>query len=217
MQPAAVIAFSGFNNIFQADLRTPRNQKKGGERPVVYEETSGIYPLCTLSNLRESSGPGVWIHTFVIKVLPGSAWGEEREANVSTTPLVSLDYCATIAKRTLLAGSSIQTRCAEYYNIISRRDIIHYTACLPRLLCYYSRKNSACWIVHSNQVCGVLQYYIKKRYHMRSRRNVVQMHGTIREHRTSLVNPTWTGHRMVCNLWHGVYYSSPHKHSDVLR
>ena len=39
-------------------------------------------------------------------------------------PLVSLDCCAAIAKRTLLAGSSTQTRCAEYYHIISRRDII---------------------------------------------------------------------------------------------
>ena len=51
----------------------------------------------------------------------------------------------------------------------------------------------------------------------RSRHNVVQMHGTIREDRTSPVNPTWTGHRMVCNLWQGVYYSSPHQHSDVPR
>ena len=37
-----------------------------------------------------------------------------------------------------------------------------------------SLRNSACWIVHSNQVCGVLSFCIKKRYHRRSRRNVVQ-------------------------------------------
>ena len=91
------------------------------------------------------------------------------------------------------------------------------TACFPRIVCCYSQKNSVCWIVHSNQVRGALPYYIKERYHRRSRRSVVQMHGTIREDRTSPVNPTWTGHRMVCNLWQGVYYSSPHKHSDVLR
>ena len=66
MPPAAVIAFYGLNKIYQAALRTPRNKKKGGGKPVVYEETSGIYPICTLSNLRESSGPGVWIYTFVI-------------------------------------------------------------------------------------------------------------------------------------------------------
>ena len=27
-----------------------------------------------------------------------------------------------------------------------------------------------------------------------------KMHGTIRKDRTSLINPTWTGHRMVCDL-----------------
>ena len=57
-------------------------------------------------------------------MLPGSALGEDGEANVSTTLLVSPDCCAAIAKRTLLAGSSTQTRCVEYYHIISRRDII---------------------------------------------------------------------------------------------
>ena len=39
-------------------------------------------------------------------------------------PLVSPGCCAAIAKRTLLAGSSTQTRCVEYYHIISRRDIV---------------------------------------------------------------------------------------------
>ena len=78
--------------------------------------------------------------------------------------------------------------------------------CLPTSIL---QKNSACWIVHSDQVCGALSYYIKKKYHRRrSRRNVVQMHSAIREDRTSPVNPTWTGHRMVCNLWQGVYYST---------
>ena len=91
------------------------------------------------------------------------------------------------------------------------------TACFPRLLCCYSQNNSACWIVHLNKMCGVLSYYIKKRFHMRSRRNVVQMHVSTREDKTSPVNPTWNGHRMVCSLSQGVYYSSPHKHSDVLR
>ena len=38
--------------------------------------------------------------------------------------LFSLHCCAAIAERTLLAGSSTQTRCVEYYHIISRRDII---------------------------------------------------------------------------------------------
>ena len=61
------------------------------------------------------------------------------------------------------------------------------------LLCCSSQKNSACWIVHSNQVCGV--FYIKRYHRRRSRHNVVQMHGTIREDRTSPSNPTWTGHR----------------------
>ena len=78
-----------------------------------------------------------------------------------------------------------------------------------KMLWCSSQKNSACWIVHSNQVCGV--FYIKRYHRRRSRHNVVQMHGTIREDRTSLINPTWTGHRMVCNLWQGVYYSSPHQ------
>ena len=49
------------------------------------------------------------------------------------------------------------------------------------------------------------------------RRSNAALHGTIREDMTSPVNPTRTGHQMVCNLWQGVYYSSPHKHSDVLR
>ena len=40
------------------------------------------------------------------------------------------------------------------------------------LLCCSSQKNSACWIVHSNQVCGV--FYIKKYHRTRSRHNVVQ-------------------------------------------
>ena len=35
-----------------------------------------------------------------------------------------LDCCAAIAKETLLAGSSTQTRCVEYYHITSKRDII---------------------------------------------------------------------------------------------
>ena len=66
MQLPAVIAFSGFNKIIQAGLRIPRKQKKGGGKASSLEETSGVQLLCTLSNLRESSGPGVWIHTFVI-------------------------------------------------------------------------------------------------------------------------------------------------------
>ena len=61
-------------------------------------------------------------------------------------------------------------------------------------------KITACWIVHSNQVCGVLSYDIKKRYRRRSKRNVVRMHGMIREDMASPANPTWTGHQMVCNL-----------------
>ena len=84
-------------------------------------------------------------------------------------------------------------------------------------LCCYSQNTSACWIVHSNQVCGVQSFHIKIYHRSRSRHHVVQMHGTIREDRTSPVNPTWTGHRMVCNLWQGVYYSSPYRHSDVPR
>ena len=83
--------------------------------------------------------------------------------------------------------------------------------------CCYSEKNSACWIVHSNQVCGVRSYYIKKRYHRRrskrnvvrmrvrsyyikkryhrrrSKRNVVRMHGTIRGHdQPCQPNMDWT-------------------------
>ena len=88
--------------------------------------------------------------------------------------------------------------CPVVLEVRWRGQRIHYIACFPRLLCCYSQNN--CRIVHSNQVCGVLLYYIKKRYHRRSRHNVAQMHGTIREDRISPVNPTWTGHRMVCNL-----------------
>ena len=57
---------------------------------------------------------------------------------------------------------------------------------------------SACWIVYSNQVCGV--FYIKRYHRRRSRHNVVQIHDTIREDRTSLINTTWTGHRMVYDM-----------------
>ena len=88
---------------------------------------------------------------------------------------------------------------------------------LSDVLVALHRFPSTCWIVHSNQVCGVLSYHIKKRYHRRrSKRNVVRSHGTIHEDMTSPVNLTWAGHRMVCNVWQGVYYSVPHEHSDVL-
>ena len=40
---------------------------------------------------------------------------------------------------------------------------------------------------------------------------------TIREDRTSLINTTWTGHRMVYDMWQGVYCCSPHQRSDVPR
>ena len=80
--------------------------------------------------------------------------------------------------------------CPVVLEVRWRGQRIHYIACFPRLLCCYSQKNSACWIVHSNQMCGVLLYYIKKGYHRRSRRNVAQMRGAIREDRTSPVNST---------------------------
>ena len=63
MQLPAVIAFFGFTKIIQAGLRIP---EKGGGEASRLEEASGVELLCTPSNLRESSGPGVWIHTFVI-------------------------------------------------------------------------------------------------------------------------------------------------------
>ena len=76
-------------------------------------------------------------------MLPGSALGEDGEANVSTTLLVSPDCCAAIAKRTLLAGSSTQTRCVEYYYIISRRDIGEAGATSFKCMVRYSRTEPA--------------------------------------------------------------------------
>ena len=46
----------------------------------------------------------------------------------------------------------------------------------PSLLCCSSQKNSACWIVHSNQVCGVQSLHMKIYHRRRSRHNIVQMH-----------------------------------------
>ena len=177
MQPAAVIAFSGFNNIFQVDLRKPRNRKKGEGKA---------------SSLRGDKRYIPALHS----IKPTWEFG---------TRCLDPHLCYLSTARSCLRWRS-------------RSHCIHCAACIPRLLCCYSPKNSACWIVHSSQVCGVRSYYIKKGYHRRrSRHNVVRMHGTIREDRISPVNPTWTGHRTVCNLWQGVYCSSPHKHSDVLR
>ena len=48
--------------------------------------------------------------------------------------LFSLHCCAAIAERTLLAGSSTQTRCVEYYNLISR-DIIGEEASTTSFKC----------------------------------------------------------------------------------
>ena len=46
MQFAAVIAISGFLLFFfQADLRVPKNRKKGGGKASSYRETGGTYPI----------------------------------------------------------------------------------------------------------------------------------------------------------------------------
>ena len=58
---AAVIAIPVFFFfLFQADLRVPRGEEKrknrGGKKASSFRETGGTHMLCTLSNLRESSG-----------------------------------------------------------------------------------------------------------------------------------------------------------------
>ena len=144
---------------FQADLRIPRNQKKGGgKKASSFRETGGTYLLCTLSNLRESSGQVFGSTPLLSKYCPVVPEVKTGKPTYIHWAACFPHCCGALAKRTLLAGSSTQTKCVEYYYIISRR------------------------------------------YHRRSRRNVAQMHGTIREDRTGPVNPAWTGHRMVCNL-----------------
>ena len=58
-----VIAFSVLPELFS---RVYEYREKGGGEASSLEEASGVEFLCTLSNLRECSGPGVWVHTFVI-------------------------------------------------------------------------------------------------------------------------------------------------------
>ena len=117
-------AFSVFNKVTQAELRVPRSQKikRAISRKELAVRTFSFF-LGTLSNLRESWEPGVWIHTFVIQVLPGGGWGEESKSHCV--------YCAawylstavlSVAKRALSSGSSTQTRCAAKQHISRTND-----------------------------------------------------------------------------------------------
>ena len=101
---------------------------------------------------------------------------EVKIGRLCTAPLVSLNCCAAIAKRTLLAGSSTQTRCVEYYHIISRRDIIGEAGATSfKCMVRYARTGLALSIQHGLDI----------------------------------------GWSATCDR--EFYYSSPHKHSDVLR
>ena len=83
-----VTAFSGLTKWLKKWIYEYQDSQK---KKTVVVGTSCEHFLRTLSNLRESSGPVARMHTFVIQVLPGSAWGEDQGATVSTAPLVSLD------------------------------------------------------------------------------------------------------------------------------
>ena len=153
-------------------LQFPVNQKKS-RRIYEYQET------------RKKGGGGKPVvfgkqaaHTFFA---PYQTYVRIRDQVFGSTPLL-FTYCPVVPE------------------VKTGKPTYPLDRLFPSLLCCYSQKNSACWIVHSNQVCGVLSFYIKRYHRRRSRNNVVQMHGTIREDRTSPVNPTWTGHWMVCNL-----------------
>ena len=156
MRFAAVLAISGFDKIFLADLRVPRNQENRAKKPVVYGKQAAhtfFAPYRTYVRVRDQVFGSTPLLFKYCPVVPEVRQGSQRIRWTACFP-----RCAAIAKRTLLAGSYTQTRCVEYNRFISRDSI--------------------------GEEAG----------------NVVQMHGTIREDRTSPVNPTWTGHRLVCNL-----------------
>ena len=124
MQFAAGNAISGFCFFFRRIYGYQESGKKRGKKASSFRETSGTYLLCTLANLRESSGQVFGSTPLLFKYWPVVPEVKTGKPTYPPDRLFPIDCCAAIAKRTLLAGSSTQTRCVEYYNIISRRYII---------------------------------------------------------------------------------------------
>ena len=119
MQFAAVIAipvFSFSRRIYESPrVKEKRKKKKASS----FRETSGTHLLCTLSNLREISGQVFGSTPLLFKYCP--VVPEVKTGKLIHSAACFPHCCAALAKRTLLAGSSTQTRCVEYF---IPRDII---------------------------------------------------------------------------------------------
>ena len=96
-----------------------QSKKGGGGKASSFRETGGTYLLCTLSNLRESSGQVFGSTPLLSKYCP--VVPEVKTGKLIHSAACFPHCCAALAKRTLLAGSSTQTRCVEYF---IPRDII---------------------------------------------------------------------------------------------
>ena len=120
MQFAAVIAIPGFF-LPGGSTNTKKPKKGGGKKPVSFRDTGGTYLLCTLSNLRESSGQVFGSTPLLSKYCPVVPEVKTGKPTYIHWAACFPHCCGALAKRTLLAGSSTQTRCVEYF--ISR-DII---------------------------------------------------------------------------------------------
>ena len=113
MQFAAVIAIPVF--FLPGGSTSPQRggEKEKGGKASSFRETSGTHLLCTLSNLRESSGQVFGSTPLLSKYCP--VVPEVKTGKLIHWAACFPHCCAALAKRTLLAGSSTQTRCVEYF------------------------------------------------------------------------------------------------------
>ena len=64
--PAVTAIFRFSQNKSGGSTNTKKTEKKGGRKKPVVSTKQAVYNFFALSNVRESLGPGVLIHTVVI-------------------------------------------------------------------------------------------------------------------------------------------------------
>ena len=133
------------------------SKKRGGEKASSFREKGGTYLLCTLSNLRESSGQVFGSTPLLSKYCPVGPEVKTGKPTYIHWAACFPHCCGALAKRTLLAGSSTQTRCVEYF--ISR-DIIGEEADTTSFKCMvrYARTGPALSTQHGLDI-GQGVYY----------------------------------------------------------
>ena len=94
---------------------TKKPKKGRGKKASSFRETGGTYLLCTLSNLRESSGQVFGSTPLLSKYCPVVPEVKTGKPTYIHWAACFPHCCGALAKRTLLAGSSTNQVCGVYY------------------------------------------------------------------------------------------------------